>query len=60
MPVKEKIERNEAYVLLSKLGFSYHKLCKVFGRKDKRNIKLVVERDWDKYELPNFVKGLKK
>lgn len=47
-----KVEKNEAIVLLRKLGWRFLKISKAWDNSDKRNVKKVWDRDKDKYNLP--------
>lgn len=45
-------EKNEAIVLLKKIGMPMKKIVRAFGETDKRNFYRVWYRDKDKYFLP--------
>lgn len=48
----EKYERNKDIVQLYKIGFHRPLIIKTFGI-EKRNLKRLLIRDWDKYPLPD-------
>ena len=44
--------RNKAVVLLVKCGLSFYAISKALGRKDKRYLMVIWERDRNLYDLP--------
>lgn len=52
MPTEHK-ERNKDIVQLFKVGFPRPIICRTFNM-DKRNLKRLAMRDWDKYPQPTL------
>lgn len=53
MAAIEQKEKNEAIVVLHKLGYSYRWIAKAVGRK-KPNVIKVWQRDKNKYQIPQY------
>ncbi len=53
MPAPKK-ERNKEIVQLAKVGFPRLELSKIY-KIEKRNLKRLIIRDWDKYEAPTLL-----
>lgn len=53
MPQPEKTGRNRDIIQLKKIGWSQYALAKHFNI-EKRNLKRLLKRDWDKYPYPNI------